>query len=426
MTWLDWLLVAAYFVFSFGIALYFYRRAGRDTTEFFLSGRNMPWWLAGTSMVATTFAADTPLAVTERGAQNGIAGNWLWWNMALGGMLTVFFFALLWRRAGVMTDVEFVELRYHGKAAAWLRGIKALYFGLVMNAIILGWVSLAMETVIRVLFPDLTLFGQSSFSFLGIQFSAALALVGLLMLVVAVYSLLSGLWGVAVTDVFQFGIAMLGTILLAFFALDLEAVGGSLPESDLSYLALVHSAEMAGSLGPGWMKRVLAGYGVARLIDLPPPALEHLVGVEGQVGGVVAQEALGVDGRRQGRDVAGLEGHEVPVAGREVDEALEVEVARHGRLGDTGERFLTAFVAEMDIARIGSAGERAGIGGEHEEVTVHGIEVVRGGLAEGGDNAGTEFDAGEVGDASHGQPFASSMRTSAWHGVPALHQHARL
>ncbi len=245
---LDWLLVGLYFVISFGIAIYYTRRAGKNTSEFFLGGRNMPWWLAGTSMVATTFAADTPLAVTELVAQNGIAGNWLWWNMAFGGMLTVFFFARLWRRSGVLTDVEFIELRYSGKAAAVLRGIKAIYFGLVLNCIIIGWVSLAMETVLTVLFPDLTFFGQSSFNILGFEFSAALAIVGLLVLVVAVYSLMSGLWGVTVTDAFQFFIAMAGTIVLVFYVLDVPAVGGvsglldQLPETTFRMLPTIGDA----------------------------------------------------------------------------------------------------------------------------------------------------------------------------------------
>lgn len=223
---LDWLLVALYFVLSFGIAIYYTKRAGQSTSEFFLGGRNMPWWLAGTSLVATTFAADTPLAVTEMVANNGIAGNWLWWNFAFGGMLTVFFFAKLWRRAGVLTDVEFVELRYSGPPAAVLRGLKAIYFGLFMNCIILGWVSLAMETVLKVLLPDLTFFGQTSFDILGFQFSAALMWVAVLVLVVAVYSLLSGLWGVTVTDAFQFVIAMGGTIILAFYVLADPRIGG--------------------------------------------------------------------------------------------------------------------------------------------------------------------------------------------------------
>jgi Na+/proline symporter len=226
VTLLDWLFVVGYLVFSFGIALYFYRRAGQDTSEFFLSGRAMPWWLAGTSMVATTFAVDTPLLVTEIVARDGIAGNWLWWNAAIGAMLTVFFFARLWRRSGVMTDVEFVEFRYSGRVAAWLRGLKAVFFGLLMNVLIIGWVSLAMETVIDRLFPDLTLWGHASVSVLGREVSAALVIVGGLLLLVAAYALLSGLWGVMVTDVFQFVVAMGGTIALAVFVLDVPEIGG--------------------------------------------------------------------------------------------------------------------------------------------------------------------------------------------------------
>lgn len=226
MTGFDWGLVAVYLAVSLSIAAWYARRASKNTAEFFASGRSMPWWLAGTSMVATTFAADTPLAVTELVAQSGISGNWLWWNMAFGAILTVFFFAKLWRRSGVLTDVEFVEMRYHGPAAASLRGIKAVYFGLFMNAIIIGWVVLAMETVLRVLFPGMTLFGSESFNLLGLHFGAPMAVVGLLMLFVAAYSLLSGLIGIAVTDVFQFCIAMVGSVALAIFALDLPEVGG--------------------------------------------------------------------------------------------------------------------------------------------------------------------------------------------------------
>lgn len=252
---IDWVLIASYFVVSFGIALYFYKRAGESTLEFFLSGRNMPWWLAGTSMVATTFAADTPLAVTEMVAKNGIAGNWLWWNFVFGGILTVFFFARLWRRSGVLTDVEFIELRYSGPEAAWLRGIKAVYFGLLMNVIILGWVSLAMQTIIQVLFPGVTFFGMSSITILGLHFTASLAWVGVIILLVGVYSLISGLWGVAVTDLFQFIVAMGGTILLAFYALDMPGIGGmhgllrKLPSSTFNFFPTIGNvAEGAGVL----------------------------------------------------------------------------------------------------------------------------------------------------------------------------------
>src|SRR5207247_6235236 len=122
-----------------------------STGEFFLSGRNVPWWLAGTSMVATTFAADTPLAVTGMVARNGVAGNWLWWNFVFSGMLTVFLYARLWRRSGVMTDVEFTEIRYSGKPAAFLRGFRALYLGIPINCIILGWVNLAMVKILMLI-----------------------------------------------------------------------------------------------------------------------------------------------------------------------------------------------------------------------------------------------------------------------------------
>ena len=139
LTSLDWIIVAAYFAFNLAIGFYYKARAGKNMGEFFLSGRNVPWWLAGTSMVATTFAADTPLVVTGLVARYGVAGNWLWWNFVASGMLTVFLFARLWRRSGVMTDVEFAELRYSGKPAAFLRGFRALYLGVPINCIILGW-----------------------------------------------------------------------------------------------------------------------------------------------------------------------------------------------------------------------------------------------------------------------------------------------
>src|SRR5580765_5130756 len=149
---LDWSVIAAYFLFNLGIAIYYARRATGSTSEFFLSGRNVPWWLAGTSMVATTFAADTPLAVTGFVAKNGIAGNWIWWSFLMSGMLTVFFYARLWRRAGVMTDIEFAEIRYSGKPAAFLRGFRALYLGIFINCIILGWVNLAMVKILGLIF----------------------------------------------------------------------------------------------------------------------------------------------------------------------------------------------------------------------------------------------------------------------------------
>src|SRR5881296_785458 len=183
----DWSIVALYFLFNVAVGLYYKRRAGRDTAEFFLSGRNVPWWLAGTSMVATTFAADTPLAVTGLVAKNGVAGNWLWWNLLASGMLTVFFYARLWRRSGVMTDIEFAEIRYAGPPAAFLRGFRALYLGLLINCIILGWVNLAMVKILQLLF--------------GVGKLEALAMVLGLIALTSAISTLSGLWGVEMADV---------------------------------------------------------------------------------------------------------------------------------------------------------------------------------------------------------------------------------
>ncbi len=223
---IDWGIIALYFLISITIGIIMSKRAGRSTDDFFLSGRKLPWWIAGTSMVATTFAADTPLAVTELVAQNGIAGNWLWWNMMLGGILTVFFFARLWRRAGIMTDCEFADIRYSGKPAAFLRGFRAIYIGVFMNAIVIGWVNLAMVKILRVMFPELTFFGIEQVSFLGFTFSAHLLTVACLMLFVTVYSALSGLWGISITDSFQFIMAMTGCIVLAVYALKNPNIGG--------------------------------------------------------------------------------------------------------------------------------------------------------------------------------------------------------
>jgi Na+/proline symporter len=210
LTFADWLIIGLYFAFNIAIGFYYKARAGKSTSEFFLSGRNVPWWLAGTSMVATTFAADTPLAVTGMVARNGIAGNWLWWCFVASGMLTVFFYARLWRRSGVMTDVEFAEIRYAGKPAAFLRGFRALYLGIPINCIILGWVNLAMVKILQLLF--------------GIGKVEALVIVLGLIALTSTISTLSGLWGVLVTDLFQFVIKMSMVIVLAVFAV--RAVGG--------------------------------------------------------------------------------------------------------------------------------------------------------------------------------------------------------
>jgi solute:Na+ symporter, SSS family len=203
----DWLIVALYFVVSAAIGLAYTKKAGQSLADYFVSGRSLPWWLAGTSMVATTFAADTPLAVAGLVAKYGVAGNWLWWNGAMSGILTVFFFSRLWRRAGVMTDVEFAELRYGGRPAAVLRGFRALYLALPINLIIMGWVTRAMVTILGITL-DVN------------PWVAAVVLFG----ITALYSVLAGLWGVIVTDAFQFVVAMGGSILLAVLAV--EWIGG--------------------------------------------------------------------------------------------------------------------------------------------------------------------------------------------------------
>lgn len=209
---LDWIIMGIFLSITMFIGIKFSKRAGKNLTEFFLSGRSLPWYIAGISMVATTFAADTPLAVTELVSNNGISGNWLWWNMLIGGMLTTFFFAKLWRRANILTEVEFIELRYSGKPASFLRGFKAIYLGLFMNVLIIGWVNLALISILKVFFniPE----SEVYFYVLGA------------MLIIAFYSTLSGLWGVAINDLVQFFIAMAGSIILAIFVLNSDKIGG--------------------------------------------------------------------------------------------------------------------------------------------------------------------------------------------------------
>ncbi len=203
----DYAVIFAFFAINLGIGLSFARRGGKSLGEFFLSGRSVPWWLAGVSMVATTFAVDTPLAVTGFVSQHGIAGNWVWWSSVMSGILTVFFFAKLWRRAGVLTDVEFIELRYSGKAAATLRFVRAIFQGVIVNTIVMGWVNLAMAKVL-----ELTL---------HVDKNEALAVC---LVFTGVYVTIGGLWGVLVTDLLQFVVKMSMAIVLAVSAV--AAVGG--------------------------------------------------------------------------------------------------------------------------------------------------------------------------------------------------------
>jgi solute:Na+ symporter, SSS family len=229
LTWIDWLVIIGYLLINLVVGMYYRRRASGNTEEFFLSGRDVSWWLAGTSMVATTFAADTPLLVSGLVATQGIAGNWIWWSMCLSGMLTVFFFARYWRRAEVLTDVELAEIRYSGKPAAFLRGFKALYLGLIMNCLILGWVTNAMVSIISVLLGpaiaqgrmlQVVIGGHNVFQYaLGPpEHTALLICVFVLIPFTGIYTSLGGLWGVLVTDLFQFALKMVMVVVLAWAA----------------------------------------------------------------------------------------------------------------------------------------------------------------------------------------------------------------
>ncbi len=206
---LDWTIVGAYFTLSLIVGIWASKQAGTDTKSFFLAGRNMPWWLLGVSMVATTFSTDTPNLVTDLVRQNGVSGNWGWWAFLLTGMLTVFVYANLWRRSGVLTDIEFYELRYSGKPAAFLRGFRALYLGLVFNVLVMGAVSLA-----AVKFGEIVL-GLPGWVTLTIACSITLA-----------YSTLGGLKAVIITDFVQFTLAMIGSIWGMFYILGLPEIGG--------------------------------------------------------------------------------------------------------------------------------------------------------------------------------------------------------
>ena len=206
---LDWTIVGAYFALSLAVGIWSSRQAGKDTKSFFLAGRNMPWWLLGISMVATTFSTDTPNLVTDLVRQNGVSGNWVWWAFLLTGMLTVFIYANLWRRSGVLTDIEFYELRYSGKAAAFLRGFRALYLGLIFNVLVMGTVSLA-----AIKFGEIVL-DWPGWMTMMIACSITLA-----------YSVLGGLKAVIITDFVQFTLAMIGSIWGMLYILGLPQIGG--------------------------------------------------------------------------------------------------------------------------------------------------------------------------------------------------------
>ena len=224
---IDWLIVMFTLLICFAPALFFGKRAGKSTSEFFASGRSVPWWLAGLSMVATTFSSDTPNWVTQQVRQYGVAGNWQWWAFVLTGVATVFFFARLWRRSGVMTDLEFYELRYSGKAASLVRGFRAVYLGLFFNCFIMGMVTLAACKIANILF--------------GLPPWQTILICGVLNVIFAAHS---GLWGVLVIDMIQFFIKMTAVIAAAYFGLKEVARRTGVGESAFAGLQ-----KLVGTLG---------------------------------------------------------------------------------------------------------------------------------------------------------------------------------
>src|SRR5437870_5362224 len=253
LTSTDWAVIIGYLLVNLAIGIYYRRRASGNTEEFFISGRDVSWWLAGTSMVATTFAADTPLLVTGLVARQGIAGNWIWWGSCVGGMLTVFFFARYWRRAEILTDVQLVEIRYGGKPAAFLRGFKSIYLGLLMNCFILGWVTQAMVSIITVLLGPAIAAGrvlQLSVGSYAIHYTlgdprstALLICVFILIPFTGLYTFIGGLWGVLVTDLFQFALKMTMIIVLAWVAV---AKIGGMQALQVQLQIIQHNARQSG------------------------------------------------------------------------------------------------------------------------------------------------------------------------------------
>ncbi len=307
----DWWVVGLYFLVTLALGFAFTKRAGSGITEYFLAGRRAPWWLAGTGMVATTFAADTPLWVAGQVAKYGIAGNWLWWSQAAGGMLTLFFFARLWRRAGVLTDVELLDLRYDDRALlpAWLgahprlsalrevrlkdalRVFKSVYFGLVLNCIIIAWVNLAMLKILRILLP-------------GVSPELLLCVIAA---TVTLYVMLAGLWGLSAADVFQFTIAMTGCIVLAVLAVrspELQTKGGllrALPADAYSFLPRFETPTttadvVAAARGVGFQLSVLAFVAFAGVQWWSA----WYPGAEPGGGGYIAQRIMSARSEREG------------------------------------------------------------------------------------------------------------------------------
>jgi Na+/proline symporter len=277
---IDWVFLIWFLAVSLGVGLYYARRAGRNLSEYFVSGRDLPWWALGTSMVATTFSADTPLAVTGYVTAGGIAKNWIWWSFLAGGTLTVFLFSRWWRRASITTEVELIAIRYDGAAARFLRGFKAVYLGLVLNSIVIGWVTVAMGQIVEAVFdvPKVVALGSL----------IALALV---------YTATSGLWGVVATDVLQFAMAMVGSILLAVLCVHQVGGLGALVER-VAALEAEHQRQILPLFPTTWQDGFAASVLVLALVNW---WAVYYPGAEPGGGGYVAQRMLAARDERHAR-----------------------------------------------------------------------------------------------------------------------------
>ncbi len=313
LTLLDWLAIIGYLTITVLLGFWFRKRSARSVDDYFVSGRNVNWWLAGTSMVATTFAADTPLVVTGLVYAQGISGNWLWWGSLLSGMMTVFLFARLWRRSGLLTDVQFAEIRYSGRPAAFLRGFRALYLGLLMNCVILGWVTKAMTSIVATTLggtPLLLNVGRWVAPLGGVWAGpdgAALAIcVFFLIPFTGLYVSLGGLWGVLWTDLFQFVLKMSIVIAIAFYAV--RAVGGM--SALISRLGSMQSATPASGNPLSFFPSLSAGLTTEMLWTIPVATFLVNIGLQWWAfwypgaepggGGYIAQRIFSARDERQG------------------------------------------------------------------------------------------------------------------------------
>ena len=316
-TLLDWSAILGYLAITLLLGLYFRRKAGKSTEDYFVSGRRASWWLAGTSMVATTFAADTPLLVAGLVYTQGIAGNWIWWAFLPSGMMTVFLFARLWRRSGLMTDVQFAEMRYSGKPAAFLRGFRAIYLGLLMNCLILGWVTKAMIGIVSTTmgatmqgWPVLTSFASFLSRIFGPVFSgsdgqALVICIFFLIPFTGIYVALGGLWGVLWTDLFQFALKMSIVIGVAYYAV--IAAGGT--SAVISKIAALRAAN-GGSDPLAFFPDFSRGFTSEALWTLPVITFAVYLGVQWWAfwypgaepggGGYIAQRIFSARDEREG------------------------------------------------------------------------------------------------------------------------------